>query len=166
MTDQRVDEQKEWQGRGWAFPVSIDAASSGISFDEYEQDIRQSILIILHTSPGERVMRPDFGCGIHDLVFDVVDVAMLTRVESAVRNAMTRYEPRIEVRAVRAVLGQSDGRNAQTGTVTNWSVRDTTEGVLTVELDYRIRQTNQNGNLVFPFYFREGGMGLTEGSRR
>ncbi len=113
---------------------------------EYEADIRQSILIILHTSPGERVMRFDFGCGIHDLVFDVIDVAMITRVETAVREAMTRYEARIDVLNVTA------------------DARDAAEGRLLIELEYRVRRTNQIGNLVFPFYFREGG--FVEASRR
>lgn len=142
-----VDEEKAWLGRGWAYPVRVDPATGGIAFAEYETDIRQSIIIILGTSRGERVMRPDFGCGIHDLVFEVIDVAMLTRVETAVREAMIRYEARIEVLAVRAdPLGAAEGR-------------------LLIELEYRVRRTNEIGNLVYPFYFREGGVGISEGSR-
>jgi phage baseplate assembly protein W len=143
-----MDEQKAWLGRGWALPVGVDPATGGIALAEYEADIRQSILIILHTAKGERVMRPDFGCGIHDLVFEVVDVAMLTRVEAEVTEALRRYEARIDVMRVRA------------------DPRATTEGKLLVELEYRVRRTNQIGNLVFPFYFREGGVGMAEGSRR
>ena len=60
-----MDEQKAWLGRGWAFPVRIDPATGGIAMSEHENDIRESIQIILRTSRGERVMRPDFGCGIH-----------------------------------------------------------------------------------------------------
>jgi uncharacterized protein len=166
MSERPVDDAKDWLGRGWAFPVDVDPATGGVAVVEYEDDIRQSIRIIVHTAPGERVMRPDFGCGIHALVFDVVDVALLTRVETTVREALTRYEARIEVMNVNVVLGEPDGRLAQTGTVSNWSVNDATEGQLTIELDYRVRRTNQRGNLVFPFYFREGGVGVVEGSRR
>jgi phage baseplate assembly protein W len=142
-----LDEQKDWLGRGWANPVQIDSATGSIEVAEYEADIRQAILIILETSRGERIMRPDFGCGIHDLVFDVIDVALLTRVEAAVKDAMTRFEARIEVMSVRV-----DPINA-------------VNGELLIEFEYRIHRTNQIGNLVYPFYFREGGVGLVEGSR-
>jgi phage baseplate assembly protein W len=142
-----MNEQKAWLGRGWAFPVRIDPVTGGIAVSEYEADIRESIQIILRTSRGERVMRPDFGCGIHDLVFAVVDVATLTRVETSVREAMAKFEARIEVLNVFV------------------DPRDAAEGQLTISLDYRVRRTNQIGNLVFPFYFREGGIGNVEGSR-
>jgi phage baseplate assembly protein W len=142
-----MDEQKAWLGRGWAFPVRIDSSTGGIAVSEYENDIRESIQIILRTSRGERIMRPDFGCGIHDLVFEVVDTSTLTRVETSVREAMTKFEARIEVLNVFV------------------DPRDAAEGRLTVSLEYRVRRTNQIGNLVFPFYFREGGVGNVERSR-
>ena len=142
-----MNEQKEWLGRGWAFPVRIDPRTGGIAVSEYETDIRESIQIILRTSRGERVMRPDFGCGIHDLVFETVDTSTLTRVQTSVREAMARFEARIEVLNVFV------------------DPRDAAEGMLTVSLEYRVRRTNQIGNLVFPFYFREGGVGIVERSR-
>lgn len=141
-----MNEQKDWLGRGWAYPVQIDPAG-GIAVAEYEADIRQSILIILETARGERVMRPDFGCGIHDLVFETIDVATLTRIEAAVRESLIRYEARIEVRSVSA------------------DPFEAANGLLLIELEYRVHRTNQLGNLVYPFYFREGGVGLVEGSR-
>lgn len=143
-----VDEQKEWLGRGWAFPVRLDPLTGKVALAEYEDDIRQAIMIIVRTKRGERIMRPDFGCGIHDLVHDVIDTAMLTRVETEVRESLTRYEARIEVLAVRADPLQA------------------AEGVLLIELEYRVRRTNQTGNFVFPFYFRESGPGFAEGSRQ
>jgi uncharacterized protein len=142
-----MDEQKDWLGRGWAYPVRVDPATGAIAFSEYEADIRQSIIIIISTSRGERVMRPDFGCGIHDLVFEIIDVSTLTRVETAVFEAMTKYEPRIEVIGVRADPFQA------------------ADGILLIEFEYRVRKTNQIGNMVYPFYFREGGAGQVEGSR-
>ncbi|MCA3452918.1 MAG: GPW/gp25 family protein [Rhodobacter sp.] len=137
--DRGHEERKEWLGRGWAFPVALDPRTGGIALVEHETDVRQAIRIILETRRGERVMRPEFGCGIHDLVFDVIDMAMLTRIETEVREALLRFEARIDVLDVRA-----DPVHA-------------TEGTLLVEIEYRVRRTNQTGNFVFPFYFREGG---------
>jgi phage baseplate assembly protein W len=143
-----MDEQKQWLGRGWAFPVRVDPATGAVAAAEHEEDIRQAIRIILGTAPGERVMRPDFGCGIHELVFEVMDVATLTRVETAVSDALTRFEARIELLGVRV------------------DPLEATQGRLLIELEYRVRRTNQLGNLVYPFYFREGGVGAAAGSRR
>jgi phage baseplate assembly protein W len=142
-----ADEQKDWLGRGWAWPVAIDPVTGRIAVAEYEQDIKQSIRIILSTSRGERVMRADFGCGIHDLVYDTADTAMVTRIETSVRESLLRYEARIEVLDVSV------------------DMTDFLIGRLVVQIEYRVRQTNQTGNLVYPFYFREGGLSLREGSR-
>lgn len=142
-----VDEQKDWLGRGWAYPVQIDRRTGAIEVSEYEEDIHQAMRIIIGTSRGERVMRPDFGCGIHDLVFEVMNTATLTRVETAVRESLTKYEARIELLGVGVdPLYAADGK-------------------LLVEIDYRIRQTNQIGNFVYPFYFREGGADVDLGGR-
>ena len=92
-------------------------------------------------------MRPDFGCGIHELVFDTIDAAMVTRVETAVMKAMLTYEPRIEVLGVHV------------------NPLHSADGVLLIELEYRVRRTNQKDNMVYPFYFREGGPVHVEGSR-
>jgi len=134
-----MDEHKDFLGRGWAMPVSVDPQSGLIATAEYEEDIRQAIRIILETAPGERVMRPNFGCGIHDLVFEAIDSTALQRIRSEVEDALRRYEARIDVLDVAA---DEDA---------------TSEGMLLVELEYRVRRTNQVGNLVFPFYYREGG---------
>jgi Bacteriophage baseplate protein W len=132
-------ERKDFLGRGWSMPVELDPRTGLVATVEYELDIRQSILIILETAPGERVMRPNFGCGIHELVFAAVDSTVLQRIKSLVEEALRRCEARIEV------LGVTVDEDASS------------EGVLNVELEYRVRKTNQVGNLVFPFYFREGG---------
>ena len=134
-----MDEHKDFLGRGWAMPVSVDPQSGLIATAEYEEDIRQAIRIILETAPVERVMRPNFGCGIHDLVFEAIDSTALQRIRSEVEDALRRYEARIDVLDVAA---DEDA---------------TSEGMLLVELEYRVRRTNQVGNLVFPFYYREGG---------
>lgn len=140
MSNERaIDERKAFLGRGWAMPVALEPRTGRVATVAYEQDIRESILIILETAPGERVMRPNFGCGIHELVFAAVDSTTLQRVRSTVEEALRRCEARIDVLAV------------------NVDEAATSEGKLLVEIEYRVRKTNQLGNLVFPFYFREGG---------
>jgi len=133
------DERKAFLGRGWSMPVVLDPRTGKVAFAEYEDDIRQAVLIILETARGERVMRPDFGCGIHDLVFESLDSTTLQRIRSEVEDTLRRYEARIDVRRV------------------NVDEAATIEGKLLVEVEYRVRKTNQLGNIVFPFYFREGG---------
>jgi len=132
--------KREFLGKGWAFPVSLDPYKGSVATAEYEDDVKQAIRIILGTSPGERVMRPDFGCGIYDLAFETIDSATLVRVKNVVEEALTRYEPRIEL--INEV--QVDPYRAE-------------DGILEVRVTYRVRRTNQTGNLVYPFYFREGG---------
>lgn len=134
-----MDDKKDFLGRGWAFPVRLDPKTGAVATAEFEDDVRQSIRIILGTAPGERVMRPDFGCGIYDMVFEIIDSTSLTRITNLVTEALTRYEPRIELLDV---------------TVDPYRAA---EGRLEVSVNYRVRRTNQVGNLVYPFYFREGG---------
>jgi hypothetical protein len=129
---------KEFLGRGWKFPVSVDAKTGRISMSEYEQDIRESIWIILSTAKGERVMRPDFGCGIHDLVFAPINNTTVNLIENTVREALTLWEPRIELIRVEA------------------SAEESAQGKLLVSIDYRVRVTNNRFNLVYPFYLKEG----------
>jgi len=134
-----MEERKQFLGRGWAYPVQLDPNTGRVQYAEYEADIRQAIQIILGTSRGERVMRPDFGCSIHDLVFETMDTTTLQRIRSVVEESLTRYEARIELLGV----------DVDPSVVA--------EGKLLIELEYRVRLTNQVGNLVYPFYFREGG---------
>ena len=138
-TNDAIGERKDFLGRGWAMPVALDPRTGKVASVEYEEDIRQSILIILETAPGERVMRPNFGCGIHELVFTSVDSTAIQLIRSSVEDALRRCEARIDVQGVTV------------------DEEATTEGKLLVEIEYRVRKTNQTGNLVFPFYFREGG---------
>ena len=128
---------KEFLGKGWRFPVNVDAQGE-IHMSEYEQDIKEAIWIILTTSKGERVMRPDFGCGIHDYVFSVINTTTLGLIESSVREGLVLWEPRIEVIAV------------------GISTEAANEGKLLVSIDYRVRTTNNRFNLVYPFYLTEG----------
>src|SRR5262249_36604701 len=128
------NEHKDFLGRGWAMPVQVDPRTGQPAEAEYEEDIRQSIRIIIETAPGERVMRPDFGCGIHELVFAPMDSQSLQRAQSVIDEALRRYEARVEVIDVKVSEDH-----------------ELTDGRLKIEVDYRIRNTNQLGNLVFPF---------------
>ena len=123
----------EFEGRGWQFPIRIDDAGA-IAEAREEDKVRQSIEIILRTAPGERVMRPDFGCGIHDLVFDTISGAMIGRVASVVAGALATWEPRIDVLSVRSQQDTEDPTR------------------LLIEINYRLRSSNSRFNLVFPFY--------------
>jgi uncharacterized protein len=127
-------------GRGWNFPVKPDALGH-LAFKGSEEKIRQSIWIILSTAPGERQMRPDFGCGIHDLVFEPNTAALRGLVQQRVKETLTRYEPRIDVTDVR-VETPPEQRN-----------------YLLIKIDYRIRSNNAFFNLVFPFFLNEGAGG-------
>lgn len=128
---------KNFLGVGWKYPAYI-TIEGKIAKSEYEQDIKEAIWIILGTAKGERVMRPDFGCGIHDLVFTPINTATITLVENSVREALTIWEPRIELIKVEASSERSE------------------EGKMLVSIDYRVRTTNNRFNLVYPFYIKEG----------
>ena len=132
-------DRKDFLGRGWAMPVELEPRTGLVASVQHEDDIRQSIRIILETTPGERVMRPNFGCGIHEMVFDAIDSTAIQRIRSIVDESLRRCEARIDVLDVVVEEAPSE------------------QGRLIVEIEYRVRKTNQTGNLVFPFYFREGG---------
>ncbi|WP_330333774.1 GPW/gp25 family protein [Streptomyces sp. NBC_00536] len=124
-------------GAGWAFPAVI-TGSGRVGLATGADDVEQAVRIILATAPGERPMRPEFGCGIHRLVFDSLDATTVARADVEVRRALDRWEPRIEL----------DDLLFSTDTV------DT--GVLYIDLRYRLRATNEPRNLVFPFYTLPG----------
>ena len=124
----------DFLGLGWNFPVSLDDTGHIELAPDSEEGIRQSIWTILATSPGERVMRPDFGCGIHDLVFGVNNAATATAVTRSVRQALATWEPRIDVLDARAAPDPSRSN------------------VLLIEINYQVRSTNSRFNLVYPFY--------------
>ena len=120
-------------GQGWQLPVDADAQGQ-VALVSEEACVRQAIWMILSTAPGERVMRPDFGCGIHNLVFAPAGAETSGHVASLVRQALGRWEPRIEVLDVRAGPDQAN------------------PSVLLIAIEYRIRATNSRANLVYPFY--------------
>ncbi len=129
--------ENELIGKGWAFPVRP-GADGHLSYLGGVEKIRQSIWLILCTAPGERVMLPDFGCGIHDLVFEANTATLRGEVQMHVRNALVRWEPRIDVLDVH-VETAPDQRNQ-----------------LLIRIDYRVRANNSIYNLIYPFFINEG----------
>lgn len=127
---------KEFLGRGWKFPVGLNSTGS-IDESQGEVDIREAIKIIATTAMGERVMLPDFGCGIYNYVFESPNATMLGLMQESVRNAMIKWEPRIIVNSVSVSMEGSE-RNT-----------------LLIELNYAVRSTNNQYNLVYPFYLKE-----------
>jgi phage baseplate assembly protein W len=128
-----------FKGIGWAFPVNVDDQAR-IALARLDDSIRQSILLIVGTARGERVMRPTFGCGIHDLVFAPNDATTAALVSFEVRESLIDWEPRIEVLNVQVTQDVEEGSK------------------LLINLQYRVRSTNNVFNLVYPFYLERSGV--------
>lgn len=124
---------QDFIGRGWAFPIGIDPTGS-VALSDGTDRIEQSMRIILGTAYGERPMRPEFGCGVHDLVFAPADARLASRVQQEVTASLVRWEPRIDVRSVSAQIDPD------------------APDVLAVSIDYVVKHENDPRNLVFPFY--------------
>ncbi|MDT3727788.1 GPW/gp25 family protein [Streptomyces sp. DSM 41972] len=123
---------EQFVGSGWAFPMRI-GPTGGIALVSGEKEIEEAIRLVLATAPGERPMRPEFGCAIHELVFAPVNEATAGRIQHEVYTSLDRWEPRIEVEEVQVTAGPGGG-------------------VLHIDVRYSIRGTNNPRSLVFPFY--------------
>jgi phage baseplate assembly protein W len=124
---------QEFIGAGWAFPVRTDATGS-IALVSGEREVIESIQLILATAPGERPMRPEFGCAIHEFVFDNADEATLGHMERAIRRALDRWEPRITVMSI------------------TFDEAEQEQGMLLVDIGYELRTSSSPRNLIYPFY--------------
>ncbi len=124
---------EEFIGSGWAFPLRTDATGA-IALVSHDREIEESIRLILGTAFGERPMRPDYGCEIHDYVFSSVNADMISRIAVAVRESLIRWEPRIAVKDVIVTIDPQD------------------QTVVYIDVRYAIGDTNDPRNLVFPFY--------------
>ncbi len=120
-------------GRGLSFPVRTDATGS-VALVDGDREIVESIRLILATAPGERPMRPEFGCAIHDLVFAPADSTTAGQIAYEVRQSLERWEPRIDLTDVIVDFAEADN------------------GTLLIDIRYTLRNTNDPRNLVFPFY--------------
>ena len=132
-----LDAKKAFLGVGWGFPPCV-GSDGGNAIVMYEDDVKQSIRIILGTDQGERVMRPDFGAGLRSFIFGPVSATTLQRIKTRVQDALTKWEPRIDVLQVKITFDSSD------------------RSALLIDITYRVRSTNTLQNLVYPFYLHEG----------
>lgn len=129
--------RQDFLGIGWKFPLQV-AADGRIARASHEQRIEESVYLILSTARGERVMRPDFGCGIHDLVFEPNNSTSVAMVLRTVREALVAHEPRIDVLDVDADTAPEE------------------PNLLLIRINYRIRANNVSGNMVYPYHIHEG----------
>ncbi|ATL48374.1 hypothetical protein COR50_15060 [Chitinophaga caeni] len=133
-----MEQDRAFLGRGWSFPPKFDKAAKGLVMLEEEADIESSLSILLSTKLGERVMQPTFGCNLDNMVFESMNLTMLTYVKDLVENAILYHEPRIELEGIEIDTGNQY------------------EGVLNIEIQYMVRTTNSRYNYVYPYYINEG----------
>ncbi len=134
-----MDERnREFLGRGWRFPVKVDAATGRMQTSEFESDISESVRIILATRKGERMMRSDFGCDIIQYAFRSMDYTTVNLMQECVKDALTQWEPRIANIEVSVDPAASE------------------RGLLMISVSYVVRATNNPFNLVYPYYLEEG----------
>lgn len=124
-------------GTGWSFPPTFDNVAKAVTLVRDEENIKQSLGILLSTKLGERIMQPDFGCNLSDFVFGELDSSLMGEIENEITNALIRQEPRIDV----GVIDIDQDPN--------------TPGLLLINIHYTIRSTNTRSNMVYPFYLNE-----------
>lgn len=132
-----MDGDTSFLGTGWSFPPAF-APRGTVAMASAEDDIAQSLRILLSTTPGERVMQPSFGCGLKSQVYQVIDASTVTVLLDLIRRAILFFEPRVRVESITADSAQA------------------LEGRLDFHIGYTIISANTRHNLVYPFYFREG----------
>lgn len=125
-------------GKGWSFPPEFRKSVQPTCLVEEEEDIRESLGILMQTYPGERVHRYDYGCGIRRFVHEKMTLTAQTKMQDVISRAVLLFEPRVSLNEVRLGLEQM------------------ADGILMIGLDYTVRSTNTRSNMVFPFYLREG----------
>lgn len=131
-----MDDQNSILGRGWSFPVTFKEESGTVALSEEEEDIKESLRILLTTSMGERVMRPEYGANMEDMVFESMNVTTANIITNRIQRAILFHEPRVEANNIDMV---SDSAN----------------GTVNVTVEYTIIATNTRTNLVFPYYLDE-----------
>ena len=129
---------KAFLGTGWAYRVRARGDARDVELAEHEEDVRQAVRIILETGRGERAMRPDFGAGLDDFMFEPLNTTTRALIKHRVEEALITWEPRIRVEAVEVLLSPSERSRVD------------------VRIEYSVRATNTFYNLVYPFYAREG----------
>ncbi|WP_341487017.1 GPW/gp25 family protein [Pararhizobium sp. A13] len=129
---------RDFLGRGWSFPPDFTRVAAGVAMLEEDADVASSLEILLSTTPGERVLQPLYGCNLSELLFETLDARMKTLMADKVESAILYYESRVKLERVQL----DDSLEL--------------EGVVRIELVYRIKSTNSRFNFVYPFYKNEG----------
>jgi len=133
-----VSVNEQFIGRGWGYPLRT-SPSGGIGMVDKDQELVESIRLILGTAPGERPMRPEFGCWIHSYVFSSPNLAVLSDMRKCVEEALKRWEPRIVLIGVDTIRDEADS------------------SIIYIQVRFRPATENSPRNLVFPFYMIPGG---------
>lgn len=137
--DDRYKKSKSFLGTGWAFPPTFhDDGLTGVEMVSDAHDIKESLMILLNTNLGERIMLPEYGSELQHYLFDIVSNSKLHFLKSVIRTAILKFEPRIKVNDV--VIDQ----------------KDYLEGIIRVMIKYTVKSNNTRFNLVFPYYKMEG----------
>ncbi|MFD0861702.1 GPW/gp25 family protein [Sungkyunkwania multivorans] len=131
-------EKNAFLGTGWGFPPEFSNTLNKVKMISAEEDIDSSLHILLSTRLRERVMLPDYGCNLEELLFEALNRTLITYITELIKTAILYHEPRIDVERI------------------DISESDPLEGIVLVEIDYRVRATNSRRNMVFPFYKEEG----------
>lgn len=129
--------ESKFLGRGWSFPPKFDITSKEVQMLEGEEDIRNSIQVLLSTELGERVMRPSFGWNRDRWLFESLSTTAATAIQKEIEDSLVFFEPRINLNSVSLIPGQENS------------------GRVEILVDYTVRSTNARNNLVFPFYLNE-----------
>ena len=133
-----MDRDRAFLGTGWSFPPEFDRAAKAVKMVSGEEDIQESLRILLSTVPGERVLQPSYGCGLKRMVFEQVTESTITEMKDLIERAVLFFEPRISLTSIEVDTSQ------------------VYEGLIRIRLDYVVRETNTRTNMVYPFYFLEG----------
>jgi phage baseplate assembly protein W len=128
----------DFLGTGWGFPPEFDNTTQSVVMVADDTDIRQSLLLLLNTKQGERVMLPDFGCNLNEFLFQAMDASTVRFMQDMITNAILKYESRINVNDLTI------------------DTSDIVDGYVLIDLAYTVRTTNNRNNIVFPFYLNEG----------
>lgn len=132
--------ESSFLGKGWRFPPAFSSLHHSVLMVKEEEDIHQSLQILLSTYPGERLMHADYGCDLRKLLFEPLTNALVSIIDNNIHIAISKFEPRITLEKVSILSASNSNR----------------EGIILIKLDYVIKSTNTRNNFVFPYYLQEG----------
>lgn len=136
-SEEEFGRDTDFLGRGWSFPVRFSKSSKSVEMSQEEEDIRESLEILLGTVRGERVMRPDFGTNLHGKIFETLHSFSAAAMSEDIRRSILFHEPRV-------IPGEISFR------------QESGEGLILIILEYTVIATNTRTNMVYPFYLEEG----------